>query len=536
MKSVVVVGSGASGVHFALRAIERGWFVTMVDVGKAAVPAVRPELDFDGLRTQSDDPLGYFLGENFESVLLPDVKGEYYGIPPHKQYIFDVPESERLDSSGFAPLRSYAAGGLAEAWTGGSYPLNDEELSEFPIGHADLAPHYSAVAEEIGLAGVEDDTARFFPFPEHLLEPVELDEHGEYLKASYERQRDKFWAKDRAVIGRSLTAVLTKDKDGRGACNRSGRCLWGCPRHSLYTPSVTLEKLKKHERFNYLDGLLAEWLEIGSDGRANSLSARRIATGERETIAGDRFVLAAGTLNSSRIFLDTWRRWKGEVVKLTGLMDNRQILMPFITLAMMGKRCETSNYQYHQLMMALEGRTPKEMIHCQVTTLKTAQFHAILQNAPVDLRGALGVFRLMRTSMGLVNINLHDTPRETNYVTIEPGADDETSKLLIRYRPAAGEEKKIGLAGRRVKRVLRRLGSFVPPGMTRVRPMGASVHYAGTLPMVKDPGPLQTGPDCRSSDVENLYFVDGSPICDLPAKNLTFTLMANARRVASESF
>ena len=35
-----------------------------------------------------------------------------------------------------------------------------------------------------------------------------------------------------------------------------------------------------------------------------------------------------------------------------------------------------------------------------------------------------------------------------------------------------------------------------------------------------------------SRDVENLYFADGSTFPDLPAKNLTFSLMANATRIA----
>ena len=36
---------------------------------------------------------------------------------------------------------------------------------------------------------------------------------------------------------------------------------------------------------------------------------------------------------------------------------------------------------------------------------------------------------------------------------------------------------------RRVRKALGKLGCLVPPGMSYVRPMGASVHYAGTLPM-----------------------------------------------------
>ena len=40
----------------------------------------------------------------------------------------------------------------------------------------------------------------------------------------------------------------------------------------------------------------------------------------------------------------------------------------------------------------------------------------------------------------------------------------------------------------------------------------------------------------QSHDFENLYLVDGVTFPFLPAKNLTFTLMANAARIAAESF
>jgi choline dehydrogenase-like flavoprotein len=66
--------------------------------------------------------------------------------------------------------------------------------------------------------------------------------------------------------------------------------------------------------------------------------------------------------------------------------------------------------------------------------------------------------------------------------------------------------------------------------------MGASVHYSGTLPMSKEPKPRTLSPNCKSHDFENLYIVDGTSFPFLPAKNLTFTLMANAARVADKEF
>ena len=71
--------------------------------------------------------------------------------------------------------------------------------------------------------------------------------------------------------------------------------------------------------------------------------------------------------------------------------------------------------------------------------------------------------------------------------------------------------------------------------MQHVRPMGASVHYAGVFPMTANGRRWATDAHCRSREFPNLLLVDGATFPFLPAKNLTFTLMANATRVATEA-
>jgi len=66
--------------------------------------------------------------------------------------------------------------------------------------------------------------------------------------------------------------------------------------------------------------------------------------------------------------------------------------------------------------------------------------------------------------------------------------------------------------------------------------MGASVHYAGTIPMQRDRAPHTTNPNGRSHDYPNLVLADGATFPFLPAKNLTFTLMANAVRIVRAEF
>ena len=191
MTRVLVVGSGASGVHFALTVLQKGYDVTMVDVGRDHRAAVLPDASFNGLKEQLADPAEYFLGKRFEGVVLPDLEQEYYGIPPHKQYVFDLPQDFRFSSSGFAPLFSFARGGLAEAWTAGCYPFNDDELATFPFSYADIGPHYGEVSRRIGITGEADDLARFMPLHDHLLEPLRLDRHSELLLAVYARKRKR---------------------------------------------------------------------------------------------------------------------------------------------------------------------------------------------------------------------------------------------------------------------------------------------------------------------------------------------------------
>ncbi len=54
--------------------------------------------------------------------------------------------------------------------------------------------------------------------------------------------------------------------------------------------------------------------------------------------------------------------------------------------------------------------------------------------------------------------------------------------------------------------------------------------------MSREPRPWTTDAHCRSHDFPNLWLLDGSTLPFLPAKNVTFTLMANARRVAAADF
>jgi choline dehydrogenase-like flavoprotein len=203
--------------------------------------------------------------------------------------------------------------------------------------------------------------------------------------------------------------------------------------------------------------------------------------------------------------------------------------VPFVNLGMLGQPFESDTYQYHLLGLGLEMPAARDYVHGQITTLKTALVHPLVQRMPLNLGASTRVFRALHAALGLVNVNFRDTRRAETYVELGPG---DPPRLQIHYQPEPNEPARVRAALVRVRRLLWALNCVAVPGLTHVRPMGASVHYAGTVPMTAQSARYTTTPTGESRDIPNLLLADGATFPFLPAKNITFTLMANAVRIA----
>lgn len=525
------MGSGPSGVHFAQTALERGHGVTLLDVGYERPPLPAPDRTVEELKDTLDDPIGFFLGEDWSGVALPGRTASFYQFPATKRYVFRRPPGLAIHAEAIEPLLSYARGGLAETWTAGTYVWQDADLAEFPFGSDALAPHYARVAERIGIAAEPDDLDPYLSGDLPYLPPLGLDRHSADLLERYRARRGLLRDRLRFVMGRSRVATLSRAHHDRPACTELGRCLWGCPTDALYRPSVTLARCLTMGGFTYRPDRYVTRFVYQDDGRVSEVLARDPATGQETAETADIVVLAAGALNSSRIYLESLYARTGQAPRLPGLMDNRQVHLPFVSPWRLGAQPETEAYQFHHLAFGIVAPDPAGYIHGQITTLKAAAVHAIVGNLPVDYRTGLAVFHAMRAGMGIANINLRDTRRPESYVELE-AVEPERPTLRLHYAPAPEEPTLRTAAVRDTRRALRRLGAWPVPGMARVLPMGASAHYAGTVPHRAAPRDHQCSPDGAVHGFRNLFMVDGAVLPALSAKNHTLTLMANACRIA----
>jgi choline dehydrogenase-like flavoprotein len=530
MTRFLVVGSGASGVHFAQTILEHGHEVEMLDVGYAPDQVPHPDVPIDRLPDQLADPLGFFLGERGRAVVLPHPGAKPYGFPPSKDYVFRSPPGASLRLTGFSPLLSHARGGLAEAWTGGSYELRDDELEIFPFPAAEMRQAYGRVAERIGISGADDDLNLFAPYTGGTMPALELDPHSAQLMDRYKARRSAL-NQSGFYLGRSRVALLTRDHADRQACSRLGRCLLGCPRRSLYAPSHTLGELIRHPRFTYRPGVFVDRVLLDPRGNAEGVAMRDISGGAQGEVHADWTVLAAGALATTGIYLRTMAARGTATPRLHGLMDNRHISIPFVNFSRLGTDVDEANYQFHLLAMALRGPTRSADAHGQITTLKAASLHPIVASMPLDLRDSLDVFRRIRGALGVANVWLADERRTQNTARLEPGGGGP-GVLVLDYGSDALDREGTDRAIREVRRVLRQLGCFAPRGQISVLARGSSVHYAGTLPMVATDEEHTCRADGSVRGLSRLAVVDGAGFPWLPAKNITFSLMANATRIA----
>jgi hypothetical protein len=190
------------------------------------------------------------------------------------------------------------------------------------------------------------------------------------------------------LIGRARVAVLSRALGDRQPCSYSGRCLWGCPSRSLYTPSITIAECRQYPEFQYVPGMYVDHFRMDGGCRVRSVVAYS-ADGQELEFPTPWLVLAAGTLPSAKIFLESIYRDTGKAPELRGIMDNRQVLVPFVNLRMLGRRWNPDMYQYHQVAMAVQMPGTADYIHGLITTLKTALIHPLVQTVPFDLGTAV---------------------------------------------------------------------------------------------------------------------------------------------------
>jgi hypothetical protein len=522
---ILIVGSGPSGIQAAVEATARGLKVGLVDVGYADDQAADAVLCAPFWEIRRNDPkqAEVFLGPPEEALRSLQQAGAHL-TPPRRYMLRNSEQLFPIRSDTFAPLQATSAGGLGVSWGANVFTMEDAELRKIGLPPAEIRRRYEQVGREIGVSGNrEDDVGSRIGELSTLQPPLQLDSNASSILRTYARARTRLNRRG-FVLGQSVVAVLSRDLGERRANPYTDMDFYGDPGRSVYRPQHTLESLRRRPDFTYLDQRLALSFE-DVPGQGVRLSGRDLRTDAAWQIVARRLIVCAGAINSGRLVLNSFR----SQAQRLGILCNPNIWIATVNLAMLGRPAEDARYSLAQLTGLL--RYNDEYVVTQFYSYRSLLYFRVLPGLP--LPPALGVtfLRLIETAFTCVNVHFEDYPSPARWLELDGGGDQ--AALSAHYELTSARAGEIRRAERATIRGLLKL-RCIPLGIARPA-AGASVHYAGTLPFADRDDLFTCEPSGRLRGTQQVYIGDGSTWRFLPAKGLTFTLMANARRVAGEA-
>ena len=531
---IVVVGGGVSGAHAALTLLERNFSVELWDVGRDEDPFQEPGTTFHDLKKSLQDPVTYFLGTDLAS-LIPAASGELLRYPPSRNFLTSREDSLwRFQSNSFFPFGSCNKGGLANGWGGNALAFDENDLADWPISFTDMEAAYRTVYSRISVAGpVDDELVSSLSGVHPSQRPVQLTAADERLMRAYHKKKAVL-SRLGVHLGKARLAVVTQPQR-EDACDYCDRCLWGCPKGSIYNPATsTLQDCNAYQNFRYVPKRYVLSL-LSSDDRITGIRYLDTDTRQIRQEPCDNVFLAAGALASGSVFLRTLKNTHPDISPETeGLMDTSVVKLPFLSLSNLGRTPETRSFQFNRLIMGIVNDSSNDnwprYLHGELLNLTSLLYHPLIESLPVDSRLAKKLFFTLKSALGTVSLFFPDKITPGNRQVLADGGDPQ-EKIELHYRETDDRQRYIRQSIKRVRKALWRLGC-VPKG-TLQSPPGGGIHYAGTIPMGN--GAKRCNALGQSNLFPNLYIADGAAFPSLPSKSITMSLAAHATRVAAQA-
>jgi choline dehydrogenase-like flavoprotein len=519
LHDVIIVGSGPAGTAAALQLA--GGDVLLLDAGFTP-PEVPPNFcgDLYELRKTQLDLFPSLVGENYDSLanLFADRKINLKLKSPYMSYIIRNWQTlSSIDSSSFEAAVSLAKGGLANAWGAGVFRFTDEDLRDFPIGYAELEPFFDKLTAHVGISGDNDDLTPWFQRDKGLMPPIRLCGMAADLLERYTAARETFNSEG-VFIGRTRLAVLTAEHRGRAPYAYEHMEFFRSDIEAVYSPAFTLDELVRDGLVDYRPGWLVERFEE-IEGGVVGVCARPVEGGEPRFFRARKLLLGAGALNTARIVLAS----EGDTVTRLPIMDNPMSCFPVFRLDRLGRALDPEDASVGQLNIICQGVDGAGTVQASFYGTNGPLRTDVIFDLPLPAGAARTILKYTASATALTMLFYPGVVRPGNFLRLK-----DSGALEIVYE----SEPHTGMVERKLIRLLRKVGYYSHPALLKYLPMGNGLHYAGTLPMRENPQRYQCHPDGRLSGTQNVYLIDGACFSALPAKNLTFTVMANAMRIA----
>jgi hypothetical protein len=526
----LIVGSGCSGAMVAQTLVEAGKAVTMLDVGfqRPKVADLVPDKDYVAIRRTEQNQYKYFIGANAEGIVWGDVGKGAQVTPPRQHLVQSVDTYLPLKSKTFSPIESLGYGGLGIGWGLQCWEFSPADLQAAGLDPKRMAAAYEVVSGRIGISATKDDAAAYTMGSLKTYQPSpKMDRNHQRVYQKYVAARSRFNAKG-FFLGRTPLALLTKNLSNRKKYAYRDMDFYTDQDKSGWRPWITIDQLRRKKNFTYIgDHLVTTFTERKE---FTDVTCLNITTNTVVHFRCRTLVLAANPLSTARIAMRSLHT--GKTPARVPLLCNPYTYIPCIQPAMMGKEVEKKKLGFAQLTLFLDEQ--RQNFNASIASLYSYQslmLFRIIKQVPLNFVDARIIMRYLMSGIVIMGVHHPDKMSSRKYLELRKDATSPTGDSLH----ATYELDKETLAEQRRReqkciKGVRGLGLFA---LARINPgYGSSVHYAGTLPFSDTDKPLTLDAQGKLHGTKRVYVADSSGFRYLPAKGLTFTLLANAHLTA----
>jgi len=511
-----VIGSGPAGVACAKALLARGANVLMLDAGLQLEPERAGIVHTMAAQKPTD-----WTAQNHATIHGNLLAGAN-GIPLKLLFGSDFSYREtaekipwRGQGIGFRP--SLALGGFSNVWGAAMLPYRDQDISDWPIGSKELAPHYQAVTQFTGLAAQSDDLAEWFPLaaqnPGTLQASRQAQSFLGRLQTHRARLRERGWR-----FGRARVAVNAEK------CVYCRECMSGCVYGAIYNSADTVNELRHDKKFSYQRDVIVTCLREES-GKV-SIEGFHRETRMALKFEAARVYLAAGTIPTAQILLRSENAYEHPLT----LRDSQYFLFPLLLARRTPDVQREALYTLSQLFIELDNlQIAKYGVHLQLYTHSDVIGQA--------LRKSLGplkfLARPLEERMFIVQGYLHSDESSTITMTLKRDGKKDFLQLDAQTNPET--RRTVKRVVRELLKQSRRLGGVAVPPMLQIAEPGRGFHSGGSFPMRSEPKPFESDVLGRPHGWSRVHVVDASALPSIPATTITFSVMANAHRIGWET-
>jgi choline dehydrogenase-like flavoprotein len=525
----IVIGSGPAGVSCAMALIGLGQPVTMLDGGGELEPGTKAAVE----RLRTLDPASWRGGETafLKRNVAPDRKstGVKYSFGSDFPYR-DAEKFIPMSKTGCDTTASFATGGFSNVWGATLLPYLSEDTKDWPFPISELGPHYRAVLSFMDSSVEEDELAEMFPLLTGKAPALRRSRQADALLADL-RKHHAALNDAGLAYGSARLAVRSAAKAGMPGCVYCGLCMYGCPYGLIYSASSTLRILAENRLFRRFPRSIVEAVE--ETARGVVVKGRSRDGDIPFELSADKVYLAAGPLSTTQILLRSLRAYDRPVE----LKDSQYFLFPMLRYSAEKRLPDEELHTLAQVF--LEIRDPAvspNTVHLQIYTYNELYAGAIRKSMGGAAR-FLGpaikpIVNRMLIAQGYLHSD-HSTPIEITLQRRQGGSD----LMSLVARPREGRDIDAALK-KVVRKIAANSGSMraIPLGLLlqKTEP-GRGYHSGGTFPMRLKPKPMESDVLGRPSGFDRVHAVDSTVFPSIPATTITFSVMANAHRIATQS-